>query len=76
MTASFYGRTNVVKELLNNKADINLQSNDGKTAYDLAKTNEIKNLLKEYKKEHTLIIRHENDVIMSYQITNDITINI
>ena len=75
-TASKSGHVDIVRLLLNNKADINLQNKDGKTAYDLAQTDEIKNLLKENKKEHTLIIRHENEVIMSHQITKDITINI
>jgi len=46
---------------------------DGKTAYDLAKTDEIKNLLKK-EELHTFIIRQGNEVI--YQITNDIKINI
>jgi ankyrin repeat protein len=75
MEASDRSHTQIVKELLNNNADVNLQSNDGKTAYDLAKTDEIKNLLKK-KKLHTLIIRQGDKILMSYQITNDITINI
>jgi hypothetical protein len=39
-------RIKVIKELLNKNAKVNLQTNYGETAYDLAKTDEIKNLLK------------------------------
>jgi ankyrin repeat protein len=46
MIASQNCYTDVVNKLLNKNADINLRNNDGKTAYDLAKTDEIKQLLK------------------------------
>ena len=37
-----------VKLLLQNGADINLQNKYGQTAYDLAPTNECRNLIKSY----------------------------
>jgi ankyrin repeat protein len=66
MFSSQFGHTNVVQELLNKNANVNLQNKNGKTAYDLVKTDEIKNLLKN-EESHTLIIRQGNEVI--YQIT-------
>jgi hypothetical protein len=44
--ASEKGYTDIVKTFLFNKnVDVNIQNNYGKTAYDLVKTDEIKNLL-------------------------------
>jgi hypothetical protein len=51
-----------VKELLEAGADVD---KPGRTVYDLAKTDEIKKLLKN-EKSYTLIIRQENEVIKSY----------
>jgi serine/threonine-protein phosphatase 6 regulatory ankyrin repeat subunit B len=47
MLASYHGHINIINLLINYGADVNLKDNDLRTAYDLAKTNEIKFLLTE-----------------------------
>jgi ankyrin repeat protein len=49
MNASQRGHTKIVKLLLNKNSDVNLQNNNEKTAYNLAKSDEIKELLKKHK---------------------------
>ena len=46
MNASYNGHLKIVKFLIENGADINIKNNDGKTALDLAKTEEIKKVLR------------------------------
>jgi ankyrin repeat protein len=46
MLASRYGYIDVVNLLLDNNDNVNLQCNNGWTAYDIAKPDEIKKLLK------------------------------
>ena len=44
--ASSYGKTEVVKYLVSKGANKNAKNNDGKTPYDVARKDEIKELLK------------------------------
>ena len=46
MEATISGNYETVKLLIENEADINIKNNDGKTALDLAKTEEIKKVLR------------------------------
>ena len=46
MLAAYYGKIEVVRELLKRGAKKEMKSNNGKTAYDLAETEEIKALLR------------------------------
>ena len=48
MGAAVNGHTQTVQLLLEKGADVNAKRNDGRTAYDLAKNDEIKNILKQY----------------------------
>ena len=45
--ASFYGHLDIVRELLRAGADPTLQNKEGKTARDVAKTDEMRHLLEE-----------------------------
>ena len=47
MHASIFGQANAVKFLLQAGADVHATDKNGKTALDLARTNEVKNLLTE-----------------------------
>ena len=46
MNASYNRHLKIVKFLIENGADVNIKNNDGKTALDLAKTEEIKEVLR------------------------------
>ena len=46
MRTSWRGYSEIVKYLVKNGADINIKNNDGKTALDLADSEEIKEVLR------------------------------
>jgi ankyrin repeat protein/serine/threonine protein kinase len=48
MSAVYYGHTEIVQLLLKKGADVNAKYNDGRTAYDLARKDEIRNLIRKY----------------------------
>jgi ankyrin repeat protein len=66
--------TDIVNLLLNKKANVNLRNNDGKTAYDFAKTDEIKKLFKEASGFTLTIIYGEKVKVIP--ITKSITITL
>ena len=73
--ASEEGHLNIVEYLLSKGTNRELKNNDDKNAYDVAATEEIKQLLKKYEKRLCIIVSDELGKRYRKNVFNDLRIN-